>query len=126
MLGLEADDDGFVDAPKKIMRSCEATAEDLARLVENGYIINFDSGVVAIRHWKINNYIPKDRYKATTFQKELSRLTIKNDGSYSETGEGEPIETEGRKVGQGRVIRALAKNDSEFTHNLREANKKCF
>ena len=63
--GLEADDDGFVSAPKKILRLTNASDDDLKILVAKGFLIPFDSGVVVIRDWKINNYLRRDRYTPT-------------------------------------------------------------
>lgn len=66
--GLEADDDGFVSAPKKILRLTNASDDDLKILVAKGFLIPFDSGVVVIRDWKINNYLRRDRYTPSNRQ----------------------------------------------------------
>lgn len=80
-LGMSADDDGMVDAPRRVMRGIGATEDDLEALVAAGYVIEFDSGILAIRHWKRNNYIQKDRYKPSTHA-EAARL-VEEDGAYS-------------------------------------------
>ena len=59
-LGMRADDDGFVNSPKKIMKMIGATQDDLSILILKKFIIPFESGVVVIKHWKIHNYIRKD------------------------------------------------------------------
>ena len=61
-LGMHADDDGFVGSPKPIMRIISATETELSELVSKKYIISFDDGVLAIRHWFVNNRIRKDTY----------------------------------------------------------------
>ncbi len=71
--GMRADDDGFVSSPKKIMNLVKATIDDLKLLITKGYLISF-SNVIVIRHWKLNNYIRKDRYRPTIYFKELSQL----------------------------------------------------
>ncbi|MEE5994601.1 MAG: hypothetical protein V3G42_15475 [Oscillospiraceae bacterium] len=43
-------------------------------LIIKKFIIPFESGVIVIRHWRKNNYIPKDRYTKTDYVEELSRL----------------------------------------------------
>lgn len=48
--GLEADDDGFVSAPKKILRLTNASDDDLKILVAKGFLIPFDSGVVVVKY----------------------------------------------------------------------------
>ena len=77
--GLEADDDGFVSAPKKIIRLTNASDDDLKILIAKKFVLPFESGVIVIRDWKINNYLRKDRYTPTHFKEELEQLTIVND-----------------------------------------------
>ena len=59
---LNADDDGFVAKPRAIVRMCGCNLEDLKALIANDYLIQFDSGVVVIKDWKVHNFIRKDRY----------------------------------------------------------------
>lgn len=82
-LNMLADDDGFVNSPKSIMRQCMATADDMKILLSKYYLIPFDTGIVVIRHWRINNYLRTDRYIPTKFLEEKSQLCIEKDGSYS-------------------------------------------
>lgn len=77
--GLEADDDGFVSAPKKIIRLTNASNDDLKILIAKKFVLPFESGVVVIRDWKINNYLRKDRYTPTRFKEELKQLTLIDD-----------------------------------------------
>ena len=73
-LSMRADDDGFVNSPKKIVRMTGASTDDLNLLAIKKFIIPFESGVVVIRHWKIHNYIRNDRYKPTVYQMEKNML----------------------------------------------------
>lgn len=82
-LNINADDDGFVNNPKMICKMIGASADDLKLLIAKNFIINFDSGIVVIKHWKMNNYIPKDRYKETNYIEEKQRLYLKENGSYT-------------------------------------------
>jgi len=83
-LGMLADDDGFIGSPKKIMRSIGASEDDLKILIAKRFILGFESGIVVMKHWKMNNYIQKDRYKKTVYQDEMKTLQVKNNGSYTE------------------------------------------
>ena len=83
-LSMQADDDGFVGSHKKILRSIGAGECDMALLIEKKFIIAFDSGIVAIRHWKVHNYIAKDRYRATMFLEEKKKLSCDENGAYVE------------------------------------------
>ena len=78
-LSMRADDDGFINNPKKIQRSVGASVDDLKLLIAKQYILTFDSGVIVIRHWKIHNYIQKDRYKPTIYEEEKAQLELKSD-----------------------------------------------
>lgn len=84
-LGMRADDDGFVNSPKKIMRMVGASQDDLAILISKKFIIPFDSGVVVIKHWRIHNYIRQDRKHSTKYEEEMSLITVKENGAYTLT-----------------------------------------
>jgi len=75
-LGIRADDDGFVGAPKKIMRMCNASGDDLKLLVAKQLIIVFETGIAVVKHWHIHNYIQNDRYQETMYKDEKERLTL--------------------------------------------------
>lgn len=81
-LSMRADDDGFINNPKKIQRSIGATADDMKILIAKEFIIPFESGIIVIVHWKIHNYIRKDRYNPTRHFHEMSQLTIDKSGKY--------------------------------------------
>lgn len=74
-LSMRADDDGFI-TPKKVMRMTGASNDDLQILIAKKFVIPFDSGVVVIKHWRINNYLQNDRYKETIFLDEKSMLNV--------------------------------------------------
>jgi hypothetical protein len=83
-LAMRADDDGFIDNPKKIQKIVNASIDDLKLLLMKRYILSFDSGVIVIKHWRIHNTIQRDRYKPTVYSDELSELKIKENKSYTE------------------------------------------
>lgn len=82
-LSMRGDDDGFINNPKKIQRMIGATDDDIKLLIAKSFIIPFESGIVVIKHWKIHNYIRKDRYKPTVYQEELSMLSEKDNSAYT-------------------------------------------
>ena len=85
-LGMRADDDGFVSSPKKIIKIVNCTTDDLRLLATKGYIIPFESGVIVVTHWNINNNkIKGDRYKPTIYTREKDMLS-QNNGIYSISG----------------------------------------
>lgn len=83
-LSMRADDDGFINNPKKIQRMIGGADDDLKLLIVKRFIIPFESGIVVIKHWKIHNYIRNDRYKETVYKDEKAQLQLKENGAYSE------------------------------------------
>jgi len=83
-LGMLADDDGFIGAPKSIMRQCGASQDDMNLLIAKRYVLVFESGVIVIKHWRINNYLRNDRYTETTYQEEKATLALDKKGAYVE------------------------------------------
>ena len=73
-LGMRADDDGFVNKPRSVVRMVGCKMKDLETLLERNYLIRFDSGIVVIRHWKVHNHIRKDSYKETIYKDEKKQL----------------------------------------------------
>lgn len=82
-LSMRADDDGFVNNPKKIMRMIGANQNEMDLLLFKHFILKFDSGVIVIKHWKLHNYIQKDRYKETVYLEEKALLTLKSNNVYT-------------------------------------------
>jgi hypothetical protein len=82
-LGMDADDDGFVN-PKKVMRMIGTSDDDLKVLITKRFVLPFESGVVVIKHWLIHNSIRKDRYNETRYTEEKKTLYIKENKAYTE------------------------------------------
>ena len=82
-LSMRADDDGFINNPKKIQRMIGCADDDLKVLVAKNFIIPFESGIVVIKHWKIHNYIRNDRYKETVYQEEKALINTKGNKAYT-------------------------------------------
>jgi len=81
-LSMLADDDGFVNSPKSIMRQCGASQDDMSVLLQKKFVLPFDSGVIVIRHWRINNYLRSDRYTETKCLDEKEQLVVDKTGAY--------------------------------------------
>ena len=82
-LGMRADDDGFINSPKKIMRTIGATTDDMNILIARKFVIPFESGVVVIKAWRINNYLRSDRYRETNYLEEKEMLDVEKTGMYT-------------------------------------------
>ena len=109
-LGMSADDDGFLNNPVQIARAINASQDDMNLLLLKKFILRFDTGVMVIKHWKINNYIRSDRYKPTLYQDELRQLEVKQDGGYRFIG---AIENEKTPINQ-QVLPVGYQKDTEI------------
>lgn len=119
-LSMRADDDGFINNPKKIMRMIGASDDDFKVLCLKRFIIPFDSGIVVIKHWKIHNYIRGDRKKETNYIEEMALLTEKENGTYTLKTEAMLIEES-----NGETLRQKAYRESDlpysFEYKIRQA-----
>ena len=82
-LAIRADDDGFINNPKNIMRMIACKDDDLKILLTKKFLLPFESGVVVIKHWQVHNYIQKDRYRETKYKEEKSMLQLDENKSYT-------------------------------------------
>ena len=116
-LGMLADDDGFVNSPKSIMRQCGASQDDMKILLAKKFLLSFETGVIVIKHWRINNYLRSDRYKETKFIEEKNRLSIKENGSYSMGGIPTGIPSIGKdSIGKdsiGNIVVVMENNEQQ-------------
>ena len=93
-LSMDADDDGFINSPRKIVRMVGASEQDFQSLIDKKFLIEFPSGIVVIKHWRINNYIRADRKKETLYGEEFAQLTIKDNGGYKLTTNCQPLDNQ--------------------------------
>lgn len=93
-LNMRADDDGFIGNPKRIMRTVGCRDDDMKILVSKKFLLVFDSGVIVIKHWRMHNFLAKDRYHEIQYIDEKDMLRIKQNKSYSLT-HGEPLSNPG-------------------------------
>ena len=125
-LGMRADDDGFVNSPKKIMRMIGATNDDMNILLMRKFVIAFESGVVVIKHWRIHNYIQSDRYHPTKYVEEKSKLALKDNGAYTlDTKCIQPVSNLDTEVRLGKVRQDKVSLDNGKHPTLEEVKAYC-
>lgn len=109
-LGMLADDDGFINSPRSIMRQCGASDDDMRILLARKFVLAFESGIIVIKHWRINNYLQKDRYNETKYLDEKKQLEIDKNGSYHKTMYTQDVYTQDRlgKDSIGKYIEDMA------------------
>lgn len=81
-LNMHADDDGFLGNAKTIKRMIGASEDDLKILLAKQFVLIFPDGVAVIRDWHIHNYIQKDRYQPTVYEKDKKKLSLNNTKQY--------------------------------------------
>ena len=82
-ISLNADDDGFINSHRMILRSTATSESDLKALIDANFLIEFEGGVLAVTHWLINNAIRKDRYRPTLYQKEFAQISLDESKRYT-------------------------------------------
>ena len=82
-LCMAADDDGFNNQVQMAMFKAHASVDDVKVLLAKRFILQFESGVIVIKHWRMANALRKDRYTETAYQEELKCLKVKDNGSYT-------------------------------------------
>lgn len=125
-LSMRADDDGFVGNTKRIMRSIGCNDDDLKLLLLKRFMIPFENGVCVVKHWRIHNYIRKDRYVTTTYTKEKNLLSLKSNQSYTLV-DGNQVATislpSGRQtvdVGKDRLGKVSLGKGNKDIHQVKE------
>lgn len=124
-LSMRADDDGFINNPKRIQRMIGATDDDLRLLIAKSFVIHFESGVIVIKHWRINNYIQKDRYKETVYNEEKELLSVKENGSYTLCiQDGYNLDTQ-LSIGKKSIDKSNRKSSAFIPPTLEEVSSYC-
>lgn len=91
-LSMQADDDGFVNGPKKIMRMIGSSKNEYDLLVGRKFLLEFDDGIIVIKHWLMHNQLRKDRYKETVYTQQKEMLFTKANKAYTlDSTKGEPL-----------------------------------
>lgn len=89
-LGMVADDDGFVDNVRSVMRQCGAVQNDLDVLLAKQYVLAFEDGIIVIRHWRLHNYLRSDRYQPTKYAEHKAEL-VSGENGYERCTNGTPM-----------------------------------
>ncbi len=124
-LSMNADDEGFVNNWKSIMKLTGSKEDDLKVLIAKQYIIPFESGVLIIRHWRLNNYLRSDRFTPTNHQKELARLVLDENLVYQMSTTNTPLGDTGKysidknSIDKKRKVKSV-REEKQFESELHE------
>lgn len=126
-LAMRADDDGFINSPKKIMKFVGATNDDMNILILRKFIIPFDNGVVVIKHWRIHNYIRKDTYNETAYKEEKALLELDENKAYRmanfDAVDGSLTQVRLGKVSIDNNICSISSSESDENVNKKSQNE---
>jgi hypothetical protein len=122
-LAMRADDDGFVNGPKKIKGMCGASDDDLKLLLMKRFILAFESGIIVIKHWRMHNLLRKDRYTPTQYIDEKDSLVLKADGAYTEKPLGNHLATNWQPSGNHLATQYSKVKESIDKYSVVECSK---
>lgn len=103
-LGMRADDDGVVNNPRTIMRMIGASNDDMNLLISKKFVIILEETIIIIKHWKINNYIQKDRYVPSKYKELIDNLSLDENNAYTVKNE--------------QCIQGVSKTDTECIQDV--------
>lgn len=115
-LCMNADDDGFVNNVRSIQQLCNTNKKDFQILLDKRFVLQFESGVVVIKHWKMQNYIPPDRKKETDYKDELEKLSTKPNRAYT-------MSTNDNAGKDKRQFNRFPKRDNEYDSFIEEMGR---
>lgn len=118
-LNMGADDDGFVNNPKKVMRMIGASDDDLKILVAKSFVLVFESGVIVIKHFRMHNTLRNDRYHPTQYTEEFKMLGLKDNEAYTWKQTGNQLETKWKPNGNQMETEHSIDKQSKDKHNIR-------
>ena len=123
-LSMRADDDGFVNSPKKIQKIIGASDDAVKILLAKKFILAFDSGVIVIKHWRMHNYIQNDRYKETNYKEEKATLILDKNKAYTQCIQNvSKVETQDRlELGKSKSKDSLEIEIEESATPLKVSN----
>lgn len=81
-LGMQADDDGFVNCPKQILRKIKRPPRELRELIDAGFLFDFD-GIVVVKHFRVANSLKNDRKKPLSYPELAKKLQITQNRCYT-------------------------------------------
>lgn len=123
-LALHADDDGFVGNPKRIQKLIGASDDDAKILIAKRYVLTFDSGIIVIKHWKIHNYIQRDRYNETTYIEEKATLCLDEKKAYVEREKVQCVQDVSNLYPENRLDKIRLDKNSNIIIPIEEKSSK--
>lgn len=127
-LGMFADDDGFVNSPKSIIRQIGASVDDINILIAKKFVLAFEDGVIVIKHWRIHNYIQNDRKKDTKYLEHRDTLYLEENKAYTQNKDKAKYNIDGTLIDNVYKMDTQVRigKDSKDKYSLEENREKEF
>lgn len=90
-LGMEADDRGYVNNPKAVIRNTGAALGDLEQLANKRFVLIRGESLILIKGWRINNCIQPSRLVESKFVDDLEKLFFDENDSYTDKPTEKPV-----------------------------------
>ena len=83
-LGMEADDRGYINNAKSVIKLVGCSIGDLEMLIAKRFVMVREEKLILIKGWKINNTIQPTRISESLYVDDLKLLYIDEHGSYTD------------------------------------------
>ena len=83
-LGMEADDRGYINNARSVIKLVGCSIGDLEMLIAKRFVMVREEKLILIKGWKINNTIQPTRISESLYVDDLKLLYIDEHGSYTD------------------------------------------
>ena len=83
-LGMEADDRGYVNNARSVIKITGCGVGDLEMLISKRFVLLREERLILIKGWRINNSIQPTRISESLYVDDLKKLFFDEHGSYTE------------------------------------------
>lgn len=124
-LGMYADDRGYVNNARSIIKVTGSSVGDLEQLINKKFVLVRENNLILIKGWRINNTIQPSRLVETKYTEDLKQLFFDENNSYTETPTDKPCQqnvdklSTQDKLSKDKLIKdnLIEMNDDEIDSN---------
>ena len=123
-LGMNADDRGYVNNARTIIKIIGSSSGDLEALIQKKFVLVRNNNLILIKGWRINNSIQPSRLVETHYTEDLKTLFFDENNSYTENKTNTPCQQFVDKIPTicQQNVDNLSTQDNIIKDNLSEDN----
>lgn len=122
-LGMQADDRGYVNNARSIIKIIGSSAGDLEQLINKKFVLVRETNLILIKGWRINNTIQPSRLVETKYTEDLKKLFFDENNSYTENNTDKPCQQIVDNLStQDNLIKDNINKDNLIESNISESN----